>query len=373
VLAAFTVSTIKGDESVYKMKRKKACGNNLPMAWKAFILALVAVMVFCGATGCDGNAADQSGGTREEYGLVDYSKEENWLSLPQKAAEPIDVFYLYPTSWVREEDEKADFCAIDDKRMLAGAKAHFASEATAFETVGNIYAPYYRQMDARLALSLSPLERDSLLEGIPAKDALAAFDYYIENLNDGRPFILAGDSQGSNVLMLILSGYMKENPHVYENMVAAYIIGYSVTEDYLAENSHVHFAEERSDTGVVISFNTEGPQIEGANPVLLAGALAINPISWERGQAIASEAQSLGSRVKEGDSYSDKRHFADAKIDTLRGTVICSTVNPDDFKVPSPIFGKGIYHTWDYGLYYYDIRQNAADRANSFLEMIEGK
>ncbi len=322
---------------------------------------MLAIMTGCGVEN------DMASRVSEEEALIDYSMEENWLAITKENIAPVDVFYLYPTSWVREEDEKAEFCEIDDERMLAGAKENLVSEASVFESVANIYSPYYRQIDAKLALSLSPLERDELLRDVPAKDAFAAFDYYIKNLNDGRPFILAGDSQGSNLLLLLLSGYMKENPDVYENMVAAYIIGYSVTEDYLKENPHVHFAEKSSDTGVVISFNTEAPEIVGINPVLLQGSIAINPISWTRTGEMASADRSLGSMVKKDVGYADKEHFADAQINLKRGTVICSTVNREEFKFPSPIFGKGIYHTWDYAFYYYDIRQNAQDRVNSFL------
>ena len=32
---------------------------------------------------------------------------------------------------------------------------------------------------------------------IPKADVFAAFDYYIKHYNNGRPFILAGHSQGS--------------------------------------------------------------------------------------------------------------------------------------------------------------------------------
>ena len=84
-------------------------------------------------------------------------------------------------------------------------------------------------------------------------------DYYFENYNNGKPFILAGHSQGSQILTMILSDYMKEHPEHYKNMIAAYVIGYSVTDKYLAANPHLKFAEGADDTGVIISYNTEGP------------------------------------------------------------------------------------------------------------------
>jgi hypothetical protein len=50
---------------------------------------------------------------------------------------------------------------------------------------------------------------------------------------------------------------MAENPKVYDNMIAAYVIGYSVTEDDLIKYPHLKFAESAKDTGVIISYNTE--------------------------------------------------------------------------------------------------------------------
>ncbi|SMP71108.1 hypothetical protein SAMN06296020_12212 [Anoxynatronum buryatiense] len=35
---------------------------------------------------------------------------------------------------------------------------------------------------------------------------------------------------------------MKEHPDVYTRMVAAYVLSYSITDDYLAENPHLKFA-----------------------------------------------------------------------------------------------------------------------------------
>jgi len=45
--------------------------------------------------------------------------------------------------------------------------------------------------------------------------SLATFNYYIKNFNAGRPFILAGHSQGSNVLINLMTGYLKDHPEVY--------------------------------------------------------------------------------------------------------------------------------------------------------------
>ena len=299
---------------------------------------------------------------------TDYSKSEYWLSLPAAADKEVDVFYLYPTAWHKVDANEPNICEIDNPSMLIGAKAAFARQATAFKTVGNIYAPYYRQADAAYCLSLPLTEQDKMIGGIPTLDAVAAFDYYIKHYSKGRPFILAGHSQGSNVLIYLLSEYMKENPQVYDRMIAAYVIGYSVTEDYLAKNSHLKFAEGPDDTGVIISYNTEAPKVVGNNPVVLPGALVINPITWTREETLATAEESLGSFLpNEEGKFVLVENYADARIDKTKGVLICSTTDVDKLSPGNQVFGRGIFHSYDYSFYYFNLRENAVNRVDNFL------
>ena len=301
---------------------------------------------------------------------TDYSQAAHWLSLPAAVDKEVDVFYLYPTAW-RNSDHNPRICEIDNPSMLIGSRLAFARQATAFETVCNIYAPYYRQNN------LSPIDREKITAGIPTLDAVAAFDYYIKHYNNGRPFILAGHSQGSNVLINLLAGYMKENPKVYARMVAAYVIGYSVTDAYLANNPHLKFAKGPDDTGVIISYNTEALNVvPGTNPVVLGGAIAINPITWTRDEVLATASENLGSILlnKDGSVVLNEegevvpvKNYADARVDKAKGVVICSTADVDKLSPGNSVFVRGVYHSFDYPFYYYNIRENAANRIKHFL------
>ena len=104
-------------------------------------------------------------------------------------------------------------CAtVNDPGMMPGAQTAFSRQATAFTPCANIFAPYYRQADATWSLACLPLSTPSVEQGEPTHDAVAAFDYYIKHYNHGRPFILAGHSQGSNVMVYLLSQYMHGHP-----------------------------------------------------------------------------------------------------------------------------------------------------------------
>ncbi len=296
---------------------------------------------------------------------TDYSKPEHWLNIPDTDYE-VDIFYLYPTTWTRNEGEPY-VCEIDNESMMAGVKPIYSGQATAFETVGNVYAPYYRQVDAVWVLKDSLLEGEKYFGGVPYTDAAAAFEYYLEHYNNGKPFILAGHSQGSAVTKAIVKYYMAEHPEVYEKMIAAYVIGYFVTEDELKEYPHMKFAESADDTGVIVSWNVEAPGTTD-NPLAPKGSISINPISWTRGEDLASAELNLGSeifsRTEPHLTHMDK--FADAKVNLERGTVICSTADVDTL-APGALFPRGVYHSQDYGFYYHNIRENAKNRAEKFL------
>ena len=310
-------------------------------------------------------------------GAPDYSNPARWLSLPTTGTAPVDVFYLYPTSYVATGSEPI-ICAVDNPQMIAGAKVAFARQATAFQPLANVFAPFYRQADAADRAAMPQAQQDQVVAGAPTQDGIAAFDYYIKHYNKGRPFILVGHSLGSNVLANLLPLYMSKNPDVYKRMVAAYIVGYSITPTYLAKYPYLKFAQGANDTGVIVSWNTEGPILVGKNPVTLPGGIAINPISWTRTETTATAEQSLGSELLDpatgGSPILDPDgsvhrfgNLADARVDLTRGVVVCSSIPETIAAEFTGSFPEGVYHPFDYPFYYFNVKQNAIDRVAHFV------
>jgi len=324
---------------------------------------------------------------------TDYSKAANWLSVPSQLdpVKNVDVFYVYPTAYFAGSGDPI-IGQIDNASMVAGAKSWFQKQATAFADVGNIYAPYYRQADAFYTLALPTTDAVyDFISGTPATDVTAAFDYYIKTYNNNRPFILVSHSQGSTVVALLLQNYMKNNPLVYQRMIAAYAIGWSFTQDYFDRNPHLKFAQDADDTGVIISYNTQSPSFTGRNPVVFPGAMAINPISWTRTATQAPASANVGSLrlydatatapFYQGDVIIPVQMvtgYADAQIaaidpatsaldpNSATSVVLCSSVDPATFTRPSP-FAPGFYHSYDYAFYYGNLAANAANRVTRFL------
>lgn len=300
---------------------------------------------------------------------VDYSDEDNWAMLPKdsiKAAKAADVIYFYPTRYYVEKGDD-DLCSIDDNEMRKKAINVAQKHTGVFAESCNVYVPFYRQLSVPCILRL--IEEESKALGYCAsQDMTRALDYYFEHYNDDRPFILAGHSQGSIMLCEVLSNYMKDHPEHLENMVAAYIIGFSVTEQYLAENPHLKFAEGADDTGVIVSYNTEGTgNLDEYNGVVKEGSIAINPINWKRDETYASASDNLGSLDKDMNIVTG---LADARINLDRGVVICESADHVTYASKSvDCFGPDSYHSNDYSFYYMNLKENVADRIETFLKL----
>ncbi len=295
----------------------------------------------------------------------DYSNTNNWASLPSNPSKPVDIFYIYPSSWFTD-DLSILINTIDHPMMREGALQNIAEDASAFETVGNIYAPFYRQYNCMYLITIPAIEQYTLFAREGLADVTAAFEYYFEHYNNGRPFILAGHSQGSGVMLQFLSNYMKKHPEVQERMIAAYPIGYSPWSDYMQANPHLKFAERADDTGVIAAYHTEASTFNGENVLLIPGCISINPLTWTRDETHASIALNLGSKAVVNGVLTDVPGIADAQIDLERGTVRCSTADPNIY-TGAPLFPNGIFHFFDYQFFYYNIRQNAQDRTDAYL------
>ena len=305
---------------------------------------------------------------------TDYSKKESWYKLPEITRD-VDTFYVYATEYIMGSFEEGapDYATLDNAEMLQGAAAEYMAHASTFEDSTNVFVPYYRQAGLKYGGEISKKTGDvnAALKGMPYDDVTAALDYYFENCNSGRPFIIAGHSQGSAMVLLLLSTYFKDHSEYLDRMVAAYPIGYSVTKDYLASNPHLKFATGETDTGVIVAWNTEGlknVETNAVNVVVLPGTMSINPLNWKLDESYAPASMNLGSLVaneKTGEPEIGDVG-ADAQINLARGVVVTNAkvapMDEESAKVAAEFFGPDGRHDSDYTYYYNNIKDNVAKR-----------
>ncbi|MDR1974165.1 MAG: DUF3089 domain-containing protein [Bacteroidales bacterium] len=287
---------------------------------------------------------------------TDYTNGDNWLNLPSANTDEVDVFFLYPTCYFTDE---GNWCGADNLNMRIEALKIREGHFGIFEGT-NVYAPFYRQLSIPYIESLSNFS--DAIKRVPLVDAINAFEYYLSHYNSNRPVIFASHSQGT-ITMMALLGYIKQTyPEVLERTIAAYLIGFSINQEFVETVAPLHFADSADDLGVIVSYNTER---EGAtvNPLLaLPNVIAINPINWKRDTTHATKTESLGSYVRFGSNMPvTLSHFADAKLDLTRGTVITNA----DIEGADP-WPPEVLHRYDYDLFYYNLKQNVTDRIEAW-------
>ena len=287
----------------------------------------------------------------------DYSDAFSWVARPQTPQRAVDVFYVYPTIYLGTSPENMD---IADPALRENAEGLMVAQAAVYSSHADLFAPFYRQQSAALQ-SMDPgnagidaFEDPAFQVG--AGDVERAFDYYLQHRDADRPFILAGHSQGTMTLIHLMRRRFSD-PDLRKRLVAAYLIGYSVTKDDVAKYPWMRLARGSNDTGVIITYNTEGADA-GDSPVLLAGALAVNPLSWSTDAAIAGSHANLGARFFDdatGELIEEIPEFAAAHVDADRGVLIATDMKtPESERIDLVHMGRwpqGVFHRFDYAFW----------------------
>ena len=272
----------------------------------------------------------------------DYADTTQWYVADRDAA--VDVFYIVST--------ECDDYALGGKTMHYADTRNDSIRALLYgEMVGvdqllagelNYYSPYYRQV------TMETYTSDSLVEArmpLAYGDVRRAFDYYMEHYNNGRPFILAGFSQGAMAVVDLLKAM---DDSTYSRLVAAYVIGYKVTDT----NAHIRPAKDSADLGVTICYNSVKDN-SCAVPILSDGNLvAINPVSWSTD---ATPATLIDPRY--GDTLT-------VTLDTTSLLLHIDGYMRNDYMLPL-IGCEGNYHCLEISLFSDVLRRNIALRAKS--------
>lgn len=284
---------------------------------------------------------------------IDYSDNRCWFENKQDATgKDVDLFYVVPTCiWDYTDSLGQTRHHMDifntEQRALTDPSIQLAKSVLADSC--NFFSPYYRQisMDSWLTLDTALIEERFKLA---YQDVVDAFHYYMEHDNQGKPFILAGHSQGAKAVIELLKREM--TPDISRKLIATYAIGYTVTPEELAGYSTLRPAQDSIDTGVLIGFNSV-TRPDAVSPLFRDNVVCINPVNWRTDATPATSYQ--GFTVAQ---------------DTTIHTLIVTGIDEEQYFIPSvaALLPKGNLHVQEFNLYNEDLRKNVLQRIRAFRQ-----
>jgi hypothetical protein len=338
---------------------------------KIFISALPLLAAIC--ISCGSVRPETPFNTAQIPPAPDYAKLENWAAHPDKSDPAdktptpalmveqsglaVDVFFLHPTTYTGFERYQRDWNAAmeDQKTNKKTDEGAILFQASIFNGAGRVFAPRYRQAHLSVFYGEDKVSAQQALD-LAYADTKAAFEYYLEHWNQGRPFIIASHSQGARHALYLLRELVEGTP-LQHQLVAAYLVGWPVQENSFNQLKPCQTPEE---TGCYCTWRTWNREYALKNGFKRNGVVCTNPLTWTTtdGQ-YAPKSQNHGGVVRPFSSILPE--IVDAEIH--EGVLLSSKPK---FR-GSVFFRRKNYHIGDLNLYYMNVRENAQERAGAFM------
>ena len=314
-----------------------------------------------------------------------YASAGSWIARPGSAEDPsrwlpvgvsptatgpAAIFYIHPTTYLATDRWNAPLDPGGDTEFRT--RLFVESQASAFNQLGQIWAPRYRQA-AYGAFLLKSADAQKALD-LAYGDVSAAFDEFVREAGN-RPIILAGHSQGALHLERLLLEKVAGKP-IASRIVAAYVVGWpiSVTADLPALG--LPACTSPTQARCILSWMTFR---DPANPDIIfhewsktkglngqkrrqEDVLCVNPISGTRDGASPME-DNPGALVPTADLSSATLQPQLIGAHCSNGLLIADGALPS--MGPYVLPGNN-YHVYDYALYWGAIRRDAARRLASW-------
>lgn len=326
-----------------------------------FALVLVlACLAGCGPVPAENTAPEDTSATQTAY-----DQAENWAYLDTGAHKSADVFFLCPTVYAGAED--AYNLSLDDQETKENFVGAINMEKGIYPAACRFFAPYYRQVG--LNVYELPKEEQDPYFSLAYQDVKDAFLYYLDHYNQGQPILLAGFSQGADMCLRLMKDCFTTQ-ELQDQLVACYAIGWRLTQEEVDQFPQLRPATGETDTGVVVSFNSEAPSVE-ESLLLPAGtkSLSINPLNWRTDSTPADKSENAGACFTDysGAILSEVPQLTGAYLDPVRGALKVPDVSPTDYPPGLSIFSEGVYHLYDYQFFYRNLQENASLRLEHYL------
>jgi hypothetical protein len=140
-----------------------------------------------------------------------------------EAAPDFAVFFVHPTSFLNRSRWNAP---LDDAESQNRARIFLRGLASPFGQASEIWAPRYRQATFGAFLTDAP-EASQAIEAA-YEDIDQAFTYFLDNVEPGRPIVLAGHSQGALHVIRLVRERIAGTP-LEDRIAAVYAVGWPIS------------------------------------------------------------------------------------------------------------------------------------------------
>ena len=279
---------------------------------------------------------------------------------------PVAVFFIHPTSYI---DRRHWNAPLDDVQANNTAAVFLRGQASAFNEIGEVWAPRYRQATFGAFLT-SKIEAQKALD-FAYRDVLASFDEFLKEVGPDRPIILAGHSQGALHLERLLRERVAGRP-LTKRIVAAYVVGWPISTIADLPALGLPACTSPEEAGCIVSWMTFG---DPPNPDFIfhewskttgfnggerrrEETLCVNPISGVQNGS-APPQDNPGTLIPTADMRNANLQPGAVGAHCRDGLLILDGMPPE---LGSFVLPGNNYHVYDYALFWGAIRRDAARR-----------
>jgi hypothetical protein len=320
----------------------------------------------------------------------DYTQPGAWAAYPGRPSHADDtpsgvtvgselsvpVFFIHPTTYLAPVMGNAPYDAggevgerVDDSVLKF--------QASVFNGCCSIYAPRYRQASLKAITTNSPAGYAAA--ELAYGDVKRAFLEFLRQ-NPDRPFVLASHSQGSIHGLRLLQEQIIGQP-LQQRLVAAYLIGVALPQDLAQLGVPVCASAQAS--GCVITWNSVKRGREDRRRLqdsviwwqgqyqAIAGRplVCVNPLDW-RADSAAPASANRGAIYSAGRSAPIPAPVPGLTgAECQEGLLGVEVILGERRHFTDPLTLVGIYHDFDYGLFYMNIRENVPQRVADWRAM----
>ena len=285
------------------------------------------------------------------------------------------VFFVHPTSYipVNLRDEVNWNATLGDEQAELRARLFLRGLASAFNRADEIWAPKYRQAVVGAFLTDKPEAQRSI--DAAYRDVAQAFDYFIESVDENKPIVLAGHSQGALHILTLLREKVAGTP-LEARIAAVYPVGWPISVEHdlpalpfpacasagqpACISSWSSFADD-GDPAMVLERYAATPGFDG-EPRGDGPIVCVNPITGAANDS-APASSNLGTLIPEEDFSSATLvpGGVPARCDE-RGLLLIG---------PAPEIGAAVlpgsnYHVYDIPLFWRNLQQDVVARVRAW-------